>query len=619
MPTPYRGVFALVNLKKREVKKLEIPASLYQQFIGGSSIAAVLFSEYVHGKPDPLSPENALIFATGPLTGTRAPTSGRYAVAARSPLTGIWGEATSGGRFGPQLKFAGYDGLVLTGAAEKPVYLWVSDGKVELREAAELWGLGTYETMKLVKAETDKHASIACIGPAGENLVRFAAIINDSGRAAARTGLGAVMGSKKVKAIAAAGGQEVPVAKEEFETFARELWKKIANAASSQALRELGTMSYFDMGPEFGDIPAKYFTSLDFDYLTLSGLKLKEEFRVEATACYMCPIGCGRRVFLENYAVDGPEYETAASLGSLNMVSNLREVVLANHMCNDLGLDTISTGVIIAFLNYAAENGFVNLSPAWGDSGQLKNLIMSIAYRQGIGAVLADGVREASRKLGVPEDLAAHVKGLEIPMHDPRAFFSVGLSYITGPRGACHLRADTYLTDMGAFIDEDLGLGPSDFHTLTGKAVSVARMQDLREVYNAAIVCVFSNMTSRELSKLISLATGWEFAPSTLVEVGGRSFTLKRLISNALGARKEDDKLPEIVLKPYTSGPIRGISPREELESAVKEYYELRGWDKETGTPYEDAVRNLGLSEYATKLGVHLPRRNRQHLNMSFT
>ena len=609
MPAPYRGVFALVNLEKREVERLEVPESLYRQFIGGSSLAAALFCELAAGKPEPLSPENPLILATGPLTGTRAPTSGRYAVAARSPLTGLWGEATSGGRFGPQLKFAGFDGLVLVGAADRPVYLWVSDGRVELRDAADLWGLGTYETMRRVKEETDRRASVACIGPAGENLVKLAAVINDSGRAAARTGLGAVMGAKKVKAIAAVGDAEVPVAREDFEAFARELWRKVASAASSQALRELGTMSYFEMGPEFGDIPAKYFTSLEFDYSSLSGLKLKEEFRVEATACYMCPIGCGRRVFLEGRAVDGPEYETAASLGALNMVGDLREVVLANHLCNDLGLDTISTGVVVAFLNYAAEKGFVGVAPAWGDGEKLRSTVESIAYRRGVGAVLAEGVREAARMLGVPESLAAHVKGLEIPMHDPRAFFSVALSYITSPRGACHLRADTYLADMGAFIDEDLGLGPGDPHSLAGKAELVARMQDLREVYNAAIVCLFSNMTSSELSKLLSLATGWELTPRSLVEVGSRSFTLKRLINNAFGAGRRDDQLPEIVLEPYTSGPIQGTSPREELERALAEYYEVRGWDPETGVPYEETVRSLALSGYAARLAVHLPRR----------
>jgi aldehyde:ferredoxin oxidoreductase len=609
VPTPYRGVFALVDLGRREVRRLEVPGSLYQQFIGGASVAAALFSELAAGKPEPLSPENPLIFATGPLTGTRAPTSGRYAVAARSPLTGLWGEATSGGRFGPQLKFAGFDGLVLVGAAERPVYLWVSDGRVELRDAAHLWGLGTYETMRLVREETDRRASVACIGPAGENLVKLAAVINDSGRAAARTGLGAVMGSKRVKAIAAAGDEEVPVAREEFDAFARELWRKIAGAASSQALRELGTMSYFEMGPEFGDIPAKYFTSLEFDYSSLSALRLKEEFRVEATACYMCPIGCGRRVFLEGGVVDGPEYETAASLGALNMVSDLREVVLANHLCNDLGLDTISTGVAIAFLNYAAEKGLVSVAPAWGDGERLRSMVESIARRRGLGDVLAEGVREAARRLGVPESLAAHVKGLEVPMHDPRAFFSVALSYITSPRGACHLRADTYLADMGAFIDEDLGLGPSDPHSLAGKAGLVARMQDLREVYNAAIVCVFSNMTSGELSKLLSLATGWELTPRTLVEVGSRSFTLKRLINNAFGAGRGDDRLPGIVLEPYASGPIQGVSPREELEAALTEYYGVRGWDPGTGVPYEETVKSLGLSEHAARLSVQLPRR----------
>ncbi|UNQ73477.1 aldehyde ferredoxin oxidoreductase family protein [Infirmifilum sp. NZ] len=605
MKLPYAGRVALIDLSNRKVEYWTPDENLLRSFLGGASLSAALYVKARPSLPPPLSPENPLIFMTGPLTATRAPTSNRYSVSSRSPLTGLWGEATSGGAFGAKMKLAGFDGIVVTGVSETPVYIFLSDGRAEIREAKELWGLGTYATQRLIKQELGSSASVACIGPAGENLVKISAIINDAGRAAARTGLGAVMGSKKLKAIAAIGDGVIGAATEEFESYARELWSKIATSLSAQAMRELGTASYFDIGYDFGDIPGKYFTSLEFDPSQLSGSRLREVFKVEPLACYMCPIGCGRRVRVEGGIVDGPEYETLASLGSLNLVADIKAVVEANHLCNDLGLDTISTGVTIAFLNYSSERGYVSgMKPRWGDGEALKSMIVDIAYRRGLGDTLAEGVRVAAKRLGVPEEIAAHVKGLEIPMHDPRAFYSVALSYATGPRGACHLRADSYLADMGAFEDPELGIGPGEFHTLEGKASVVIAMQNLREVFNSALLCIFTGLKSSELARLLSLATGWDIDSKAVFILGDRSFTLKRVINNALGVTRRDDRLPEIVLQPYSSGPIAGKTPKQELDHALDEYYALRGWDAE-GRPTDEKILSLGLSEYKSILSKH--------------
>lgn len=595
------GKIVKINLSTNKVEQITLEESRFKNFLGGTGLAINLFMDFLGEKIfDPFAPENPLIFLTGPLTGTIAPTSGRHVVASRSPLTGIWGEALAGGFFGARMKMAGLDGLLIIGAPNNPVYIFIDEESIEIREAKDFWGLGTYETMNMVKKETDRKASVACIGPAGENLVKYAAIINDDSRASARTGLGAVMGSKKLKAIAIVGRKKVNVHSEEFIEYSRELSKEIAESYSGRTLRELGTASYFELGYEFGDIPGKYFTSQDFDPSTLSGIKLNELYKVSPKACYACPIGCGRNVKRDNMRIDGPEYETLASLGALNLVQDIDAVLLANHLCNDLGLDTISTGVTIAFLSYLVEKGIIGKSQvniSWGDGDALKEVIKMIAYRKGIANILAEGVRKTAEVFNVDSNLAAHVKGLEIPMHDPRAFFSVALSYSTSPRGACHLRADTYLVDLGTFEDPDFNITGGNGASMSGKASMVAAMQNLREIFNSAILCIFSGIKSIHVAKLLNLATGWNITTKKLYQIGERIFNMKRAFNNLCGVTRKDDYLPKIVLDPYQTGPIHGISPKDQFEQALKEYYEIRGWDWKTGKPKKEKLKNSGLEE----------------------
>ncbi|MHA1616676.1 MAG: aldehyde ferredoxin oxidoreductase family protein [Candidatus Njordarchaeales archaeon] len=602
----YHGKILIINLSKKNLEILELKENMLKNFIGGAGLGAYLFLKYTRGqKVAPFSEENPLIFMTGPLTGTLAPASGRHAVISLSPLTGILGEATSGGFFGAELRRTGYDGLMFVGKSEKPVYILIDGEDVIFEDGEELWGLGVYETMKIIKKNHGKEFRIACIGPAGENLVKYAAIINDDGRAAGRTGLGAVMGWKNLKAIAVRGEKSIQVYSSEFYEYARNLFKEIADSLVSRTLRELGTASYFEVGYELGDIPGKYFTSLDFDPESLSGSKLNELFQVRPKACFACPIGCGREIRLGEKIVHGPEYETLAALGSLNLVMDIEKIVLANHLCNDLGLDTISTGVSISFLNYLIEKGVFNrekIRISWGDGDGLIEVIKKIAYREDIGDLLAEGVKNIAEKLGINANEAAHVKGLEIPMHDPRAFFSMALVYMTGNRGACHLRGDAYTVDMGVLEDEYFNLTLGEQQNLIERVPSIIGIQNLREVFNSLILCIFTNLTSKEISKLLSLATGWDFSPEKLYNIGERIYNLKRGINNLYGISRKDDSLPEIVLKPYEKGAIAGQSPKDQLETALMEYYKLRGWDWDTGKPKKEVLEKLGLRDLAELL-----------------
>ncbi len=579
----YNMKIAVVDLSSGETRELELRPSELRDYVGGASLAAYLTLRMVELPVDPYSPQNLLSFMAGPLTGTLAPCSGRHAVTAISPLTGGWGESTAGGRFGAALRSAGLDGLLVRGAAENPCYIYVEDGRVEVRDASHVWGEGTYRTQEILRSETDPKASVSCIGPAGENLVRFAAVMNDGGRAAGRTGMGAVMGSKKLKAVVVAGDGGVDAGSEEFKEEALRLHSELREALHAQMMREYGTAVYFEVGAELGDVPAKYFSRSDFPAEEVSGEALVERFRVEPTACFACPIGCGRKVLTNWGSVDGPEYEAIAALGPLNWVFDLEAIVRANHLCNDLGLDTISTGVVVAFSSHLKERGllpteFTRQAPDWGDAGRLIGLIEEIAKREGLGRILAEGVSRTAEILGVSREEAAAVKGLEVPMHDPRAFFGMALSYATSPRGACHLRGDFYSVDLGSFQDPDLGLSSGDRFSLRGRAREVAALQDLREVFNASLLCIFTNFTSSTLARLLSLITGWAYDPERVREVGERSFNLKRRINVLQGIGPGEDRLPEIVLRPLSEGGAAGKSPSDQLEDALREYYGVRGW-----------------------------------------
>ncbi len=608
----YMGKLLVVDLTAGTVREEALDDNLARDFVGGAGYAARYLYNELGPHTDPLGPENTLMFMTGPLVGTRAPSCGRYEVCALSPLTGIWGESNSGGFWGAELKFSGYDGIVIRGRAEKPVWLSVIEGQPPaLHEATGLWGLDSYETQQRLRDQLgDPKVRVACIGPAGENRVLYAAVMNDHGRAAGRTGMGAVMGSKNLKAIAVRGRQRVPLADPEaFRQAARQALQNVTADLATQVYRQLGTASFVDMSIMWGNLPNKGWTQPLFEEATnLSGPTMAETILVRSVPCYGCVVACGRQVTLKDTpygveVVDGPEYETVAMLGSMLLVSDLPGVAYANHLCNRYGLDTISAGSSIALAYLLYDRGFLTAADTgglplrWGDIETAQLLLEWIARRQGFGNVLADGVRRIAARYGA-EDLAVHVNGLEPAAHDPRALSGMAVVYATSPRGACHMQGDMYAVDMGLTLPE-VGILPGGRFRTRGKSRVVARLQDWRTLYNSAIMCVFVNPTAPVLAQLLSAATGRSADAVGWQRTGERIFNLKRAFNNRMGVRRGNDRLPTLLLLPMANG-SRGHTPR--MEPLLREYYAHRGWDWETGRPSRDTLLSLGLADIAAEL-----------------
>jgi aldehyde:ferredoxin oxidoreductase len=436
---------------------------------------------------------------------------------------------------------------------------------------------------------------VACIGIGGENLVKYACIMNDDGRKVGRSGMGAVMGSKNLKAVSVQGGVPIPMADDkEFRAVASRVTKNISNSPWATLQKEYGTIGYLDMGMFLGDVPARYFTQSVFPVEKISVKALREKFVVGSTSCFGCPAHCGRKVHLEvphKVEVDGPEFESAAALGPLCLNFDLANIIYLNHLCNLYGIDTISTGVSLAFAMYLLDDGGLKESDlgfrlTWGDKEGMEQMIHLIARREGPGALLSEGVRNMAVKLSVDPELAAQVKGLEIPMHDPRAFEGLALSYITGPRGACHLRGDFYSVDLGTTKVPQLGLMAGNRFSIEGRVEQVIKLQNLREVYNSLVICLFPPIALEDLLLLINTMTGWETGVQDLDAMGARIFNLKRLISNTMGFQSLDDRLPGIVRRPYPEGGTEGHI--NEVEKVIPQYYKLRKWN-EDGVPTEEA------------------------------
>ena len=599
----YHGRFLEVDLTGRSTRDLPISEDFCKKYIGGATMAAALIYDRISPGLDPLSPDNPMIMATGPLTGSPIPMVSRYAVAGISPLTGYWGEATSGGVFPFRLKGAGWDGIIVTGRADRPVYLYLNQGKAEIRDAAGIWGRDTYETQQIIKDElADDQVSVACIGTAGEKLIKYACIVNDKGRAAGRCGLGALMGSKNLKAVAASGNLKPEQADAgKIGGLAKQAIRDINGNLVSAAFREYGTLMYTDMAMVLGDAPAKYFTKSVFPVGKVTGQALRQKYSVANYACRGCPIGCGRKLkdFKPGLDVDGPEYETTMAFGPLCLNTDLDSIVEANHLCNSSGIDTLSTGVSIAYAFYLYDLGVldedqVGIPLAWGDGAAVLNLVLKIINQEGIGVLLSKGTLVMARELGRDEGEAAQVKGLEVPMHDGRAFHGLAVSYATGPRGACHLKGDYYNIDLGNMVLEYMIL-PSDRLVSEGKGEPAAKFQSFKDLFDALTLCKFAPLKVPQICEILNALTGWEFGPEELLAAGDRSVNLKRAISNKLGVTRNDDILPEICLDPLSEGTTDGIRP--DMEIMLKEYYRYRDWDWQTGKPTKEKLMELGLTQ----------------------
>jgi aldehyde:ferredoxin oxidoreductase len=612
----WKGKILRVNLSSEKITTEPLSENIAEAFIGGKGLGAYILYSELKPNIDPLGPENKLIFATGPLTGTIMPGSAKYAVMALSPLTKILGEAYSGGFFGPELKFAGYDAIVVEGKAESPVYIWIYNDDVEIRDASNIWGKDVAETVNEVRLITDKKARVACIGTAGEKLVKIACIMNDIINAAGRCGLGAVMGSKKLKAVAVRGTQKIQLYDEKkFREFAKKAYEE-AWAGWGVFLNKYGTAGVLEPLNETGRLPTKNFKMSTFEGASnISGEAMTKTILIGRKACFACRNACKREVSASTpYVVDptygGPEYETIAALGSLCMNDNLVAIAKLNELCNRFGIDTISTGVAIAFAMECYESGLLTKEDAdgldltWGNHEIMIRLTEKIGNKEGIGKLLGEGVRSASEKIGEKaKKYAMHVKGLEIPMHEPRGKKGVGLSYATSSRGACHNQCphddwwDETVTapeiGMDSMLKRDrLYMGPE-------KARSVIIGQNWFSFLDSAVLCYFTcfpvGTKLQTLVNLFSTVTGLEVVAQDLTHIGERVFNLCRLFNIREGIAKKDDFLPERFTQPLTSGPYIGEAiPVPSFEKMLSWYYKFRGWD-ENGIPTKEKIKELKL------------------------
>jgi aldehyde:ferredoxin oxidoreductase len=596
----YLGKILHVDLNQGKLWDEALNEDYARKFVGGSGLAARYLYDLLDANTDPLGPENPLFFMTGPLVGTSMTSAGRYSVCARSPLTGIWGEANSGGFFGPELRYAGYDGVLITGKAEHPVWLSIVNGQAALHPADGLWGSDIYTTQSYLRTTLgDQKARVACIGLAGENMVKLAGIANDHGRFAARTGLGAVMGSKSLKAIAVRGKGEIPLyAPQEYKAITKRILGLYHDDFYAQSLRQFGTAGGVNLGHMLGDMPIRYFQLGEYAPADdLSGVDLAKKYLIRNTACYKCIIACGRETHSVTYndtKVDGPEYETVAALGSQLMIFDLEAVIHAGHLCNQYGMDVISLGVTIGLACELFERGLLTekdtdgLKIRYGDAEMVFHLIELTARRQGFGAVLADGNAALADWAGVPE-LSATVNRLEVPMHDPRAYLGMAVTYALSPRGACHMEGDMFMLDLGQEGGEDLGLKPGDRHDNTfEKGRTAARLQAWRNLYNSLILCQFENPGARLLLEVVNASTGWGLEADDLMTLGKRIVNIKRLVNFKLGLTKANDRLPDLFLKPLKEGGAAGFTP--DMPTLLAGAYTEFGWDTQTGRPPDDIL-----------------------------
>jgi len=615
------GKILRVDLWTGKIREEKLPDRILRNWIGGRGLGVYLMLKEVDPKIDPLSPANKAIVLTGPLTGIPGvPSSGRWVSVTKSPLTNTIHDSHCGGKFGPELKFAGVDAIIIEGESDEPVYLWIYDGKAELRCAKHLWGKDVHATTDMIKEELAgeigkdeaEQIKVACIGPAGENLVRFAAIISDYNRAAGRGGHGAVWGSKKFKAIAVRGHRKVPVADEvKFREAVKKAMDKIKkHPVTSESLPKYGTAVLVNIINKHGIFPTRNFQTGVFPEADkISGERLAETLLdkelVKKEICWGCPIGCARgtRVTTPPWTGEGggPEYETIWAFGAQCGVSSLEAVTKANYLCNELGLDTISMGHVIGTLMELVEKGKIpkeklrGLRVEWGSAEAIVELTWRTAYRSGIGDDLAEGALRLAKKYGVPE-VAMVVRGQELPAYDPRGAQGHGLGYATSNRGGCHLRA--YL-----IAPEVLGVPELvDRFSTKGKPQLVKHFQDVFAVIDSLVLCKFTCFAiwAEEYAALLSAVTGWDYKPEDIEKIGERIWNAERVFNIlAFGDGREYDTLPKRLLEePMPEGPAQGHVVK--LAEMLDEYYKVRGWID--GRPTRAKLEELGLKWLADRL-----------------
>ena len=596
-----------VDLSDRKWYVEELDEELYRCYLGGSGIAAKILYDELDVNADATAPKNSIIFMNGLLTGSLVPTACKMTVCAKSPLTGIWCESTVGGYLPMELSRAGFAGIIIRGKADKPVYLWIKDsgtgdhGEVEIVDCGEIWSLDTFRSSEILKERTDPKVQTAIIGPAGTNLVKLSNIIfgGEDARASGRGGLGAVMGSKNLKAIVVRGAKRRWDIHDRGKLIAevRKITPQIKEFA--KGLSDFGTAGGVESVELHGDLPIKNWQldTWEDGAKKTSGRRMVDEMFVKHYACYSCPIGCGKVLKIDNNTVHGPEYEATAGFGAMCLNEDVKSIVKANKLCNMYGIDTISTSAVIAFAMEAYEKGIITdcdgISLSWGNADAIVQMIHKIANREGIGELLGNGVKYAAETLGNgAEEFAIHTKGLEYPYHDPRAFIDMAANYATGNRGSCHLESFSYPLGYGASIKE-LGYDEeTNPHSNDGKAEIAVDMQNLMTVYNSLGLCKFllrADIGPELLNIWTNYATGWNNSMEELMSIGARIFDLKRSYNVRLGINRKDDTIPKRLLTAHKEGAAAGSSP--DLERLLNEYYQIRDWT-EDGVPVQETPKS---------------------------
>jgi aldehyde:ferredoxin oxidoreductase len=598
----WTGTILRINLSTGQIKREPTNMQNAKLFIGARGLATKMLVDEIDPKIDALSPQNKLIFAPGPLSGTFAPSMGRYDVVTKGPLNGAIAASNSGGSFGPEVKFAGYDLIIFEGVSPKPVYVWIKDEKVEIRDAAELWGKNVPDTTDAVRAVTDEEAKVACIGPAGEKKVLFACIMNEMHRAAGRSGVGAVMGSKNLKAVAVVGTHPVEVADPEaFEKAVMVARKKIQeHPVGGTGLRVYGTDVLVNILNSVGSLPTRnfrdgYFPTAD----KLGGETLTAKILTRPKGCFSCIISCGRvtKVTDPKFAGEGegPEYETAWGFGADCGIDDLNAATKANYICNELGMDTITCAATIAAAMDMFDDGVMTLKDTggmpiqFGDAETMVKLVEMTAYRQGVGDKLAEGSYRLAKSFGHPE-YSMSVKKQEMPAYDPRGIQGIGLHYATNNRGGCHVRGYTISPEV-------LGVPfKVDQHATEGKPELVITFQNLTAALDSSGACLFTTfgIGADELAALMSSVTGVAYSTEDFMKAGDRIWNLERLFDLKAGISGADDTLPQRLLKdPIKTGPSKGEV--NHLDVMLPEYYQKRGWTAD-GVPTEEKLKDLSLA-----------------------
>lgn len=620
----YMGKILFVDLSTGGIDVETPDETMYRDFLGGYGVGAKILYDRMRPGVDPLGPENILGFVTGPLTGTPAIIGSRFTVVGKSPLTDTWGDANAGGYFGPYLKFSGYDAIFFSGISEKPVYLFVDEGEAELLDASDLWGKDFFATRDAITTKYDDDVRVAGIGPSGETLALISAIMVDEARAAARSGLAAVMGAKRLKAVAVRGSMEVPLAHAEEVKRLRRKYVRELRTPAGELYRTYGTAGVMEGCVQAGDAPIKNWVGSPREFPGAGKISDEEvlKYQTKKYACWHCPLGCGGYAKVESgpYALEEthkPEYETLAAFGSMLLNDNLESIIKANDICNRYGLDTISTGAVVAFAMQCYEEGLITaedtggLDLTWGNHEAIVALTERIARREGFGDVLADGVRAAAAGIGGrSEEYAIHIHGQELPMHDPRFLPGIGIPYQIQATPGRHTQGFAFGIDEPDRSKETIGIDPDEFtresrYHYEGKGDEHWKLANVTHIFNCAGICMFgfiANHNHNDIPEFLSAVTGWEYDLKECYKIGDRINIMRLLFNLREGLNPMSFDVPDIILgqPPLEDGPTKNVTIDQQTQLA--DYMKAAGLDPVTAMPSQEKLAELGLSDEATAI-----------------